>query len=54
VGYIPDEVDGFLSGSNPGVALTEMSSTNFPGGEGRQTRKADNLTAISEPIYKMW
>jgi hypothetical protein len=30
--------------------LTEMSSRNLPGGEGRVARKADNLTAISEPI----
>jgi hypothetical protein len=35
--------------------LTEMSTRNIPGGEGRQTRKAHNLTAICEPIvYKMW
>jgi hypothetical protein len=35
--------------------LTEMSTRNIPGGEGRTVRKADNLTAICEPIvYKMW
>jgi hypothetical protein len=35
--------------------LTEMSTRNLPGGKGRQARKADNLTAIREPIvYKMW
>jgi hypothetical protein len=35
--------------------LTEMSTRNIPGGEGRPARKADNLTAIYEPIvYKMW
>jgi hypothetical protein len=35
--------------------LTEMSTKNIPGGEGRPARKADNLTAICEPIiYKMW
>jgi hypothetical protein len=35
--------------------LTEMSTTNIYGGEGRPARKADNLTAICEPIvYKMW
>jgi hypothetical protein len=28
--------------------LTEMSTRNLPGGEGRQVRKAD-LTAICEP-----
>jgi hypothetical protein len=30
--------------------LTEMSTTNLPGGKGRPARKADNLTAIYEPI----
>jgi hypothetical protein len=35
--------------------LSEMSTRNIPGGEGRPTSKADNLTAICEPIvYKMW
>jgi hypothetical protein len=35
--------------------LTEISTRNLPGGEGRPARKADNLTAICEPIvYKMW
>jgi hypothetical protein len=35
--------------------LTEMSTRNIPGGEGRRARKADNLTTICEPIvYKMW
>jgi hypothetical protein len=35
--------------------LTEMSTRNIPGGEGRLARKADNLTAICESIvYKMW
>jgi hypothetical protein len=34
--------------------LTEMSTRNVPGGKGRPQRKADKLTAISEPIvYKM-
>jgi hypothetical protein len=34
--------------------LTEMSTRNIPGGEGRPARKAD-LTAICAPIvYKMW
>jgi hypothetical protein len=33
--------------------LTEMSTGNIPGGEERPARKADNLTAICEPIvYK--
>jgi hypothetical protein len=30
--------------------LREMSTRNLPGGKGRPTRKADNLTAICEPI----
>jgi hypothetical protein len=30
--------------------LTEMSTRNLPGGKGRPVRKADDLTAISEPI----
>jgi hypothetical protein len=35
--------------------LTEMSTRNLPGGEERPARKADNLTAICEPIvYIMW
>jgi hypothetical protein len=35
--------------------LTEMTTKNLPGGKGRPARKADNLTAICEPIvYKMW
>jgi hypothetical protein len=35
--------------------LTEMSTRNLPGGKGRPARKADNLTAICEPIVcKIW
>jgi hypothetical protein len=35
-------------------SLDKVSSVNLPGG-GRPARKADNLTAICEPIvYKMW
>jgi hypothetical protein len=30
--------------------LTEMSTTNLPGAKGRPAHKADNLTAICEPI----
>jgi hypothetical protein len=30
--------------------LTEMSTRNLPGGNGRPARGADNLTAICEPI----
>jgi hypothetical protein len=32
--------------------LTEMSTRSLPGGKGRPARKADNLTAISEPIVR--
>jgi hypothetical protein len=31
-------------------SLTEMSTSNLPGGKGRPARKADNLTTICEPI----
>jgi hypothetical protein len=36
--------------------LTEMSTRNLPGGKGRPTHTADNLTAICEPIVldTMW
>jgi hypothetical protein len=30
--------------------LTEISTRNLPVGKGRQARKAENLTAICEPI----
>jgi hypothetical protein len=30
--------------------LTEMSTRNLPGGKERPARKADNFTAICEPI----
>jgi hypothetical protein len=30
--------------------LTEMSTRNIPGSKGRPARKANNLTAICEPI----
>jgi hypothetical protein len=30
--------------------VIEMSTRNLPGGKGRPARKADNLTAICEPI----
>jgi hypothetical protein len=39
-------------GSTP--PLTDMSTTNLPGGNGWPARKADNLAATCEPIvYKM-
>jgi hypothetical protein len=31
--------------------LTEISTRNLPKGKGRPARKADNLTAICEPIF---
>jgi hypothetical protein len=30
--------------------LTEIRTMNLPGGKGRPARKADNVTAICEPI----
>jgi hypothetical protein len=54
----PDEVD-FFNSPNPSSrtmalgstkSLTEMSTRNLPGGKGRPARKADNITAICEPI----
>jgi hypothetical protein len=56
---IPDEVIGFCNLPNPSSRnmalgstqpLTEMSTRNLPGGKGRPARKADNLTAVCEPI----
>jgi hypothetical protein len=58
-GSIPDEVTGFFNIPNPysrnlalgsTQRLKETSTRNLPGGKGRPARKADNLTAISEPI----
>jgi hypothetical protein len=35
--------------------LTEMNTRNLPGGKGRPAHKANNLTAICEPIVlKVW
>jgi hypothetical protein len=34
----------------PTQPLREMSTSNLRGGKGRPARKADNLTAICEPI----
>jgi hypothetical protein len=60
VGSIPDEVTGILECPNPfsrtivlrsTQPLTEMSTRNLPGGKGRAARKADNFTAICEPIF---
>jgi hypothetical protein len=53
-GSIPDEVIGIFNWPNPSSStmalgstqpLTEMSTTNLPGGKGRP---ADNLTGICE------
>jgi hypothetical protein len=58
-GSIPHEVIGLLSCPNPSSRimalgstqpLTDMSTTILPGVKGRPARKADNLTAICEPI----
>jgi hypothetical protein len=58
-GSVPNEVIGFFNGPNPSSRitaqgstqlLTEMNTRNLPGGEWQQVRKADNLTAICEPI----
>jgi hypothetical protein len=58
-GSIPDKVIGIFNSPNPfsrTVALestqllTEMNSRALPVGKGRSVRKAENLTAISNPI----
>jgi hypothetical protein len=58
-GSIPDEVTGCFNWPNPSSRtmalestqpLTELNTRNLPGGKGRPRRKADNLTAICEPI----
>jgi hypothetical protein len=52
---VPDKVD-FFNPSNHTMALgltqplTEMSTGIFLGGKKRPARRADNLTAICEPI----
>jgi hypothetical protein len=61
VGSIPDVIGYFFFNlSNPSSrimalgstqSLTEMSTTNLPVGQGRLARKADDLTAICEPIF---
>jgi hypothetical protein len=58
-GSIPDEVIRFFNLPNPSrrtltllstQPLTEMSTRNYPGDKGRPAHKADNLTAIYEPV----
>jgi hypothetical protein len=61
-GSIPNVI-GFFNSPTPSSRtmilgstqpLKEMSARNLPGGKGRPARKADNLTAICEPIvYKV-
>jgi hypothetical protein len=63
-GSILSEVIWFFNWPNPSSrtmalgstqALTETSAMNLLWGKGRPARKADNLTAICEPIiWKMW
>jgi hypothetical protein len=59
-GSISDEDTGFFSSSSimalgSTKPLAKMSTMNLPGGKGRPARKADNLTAICEPIvYEIW
>jgi hypothetical protein len=59
-GSIPYEVTEFFNLPNPSSRtmalgstqpLTEMSTKNLLGGKGRPAHKADNLTAICEPIF---
>jgi hypothetical protein len=58
MGLSSDEVD-FLNLPNPSShtmalgstqPLTEMNTRNLPGGKERPACKADNLTAIFEPV----
>jgi hypothetical protein len=60
-GSIPDEVILFFFFISPNPSsrtmalrsiqpLTEMSTTNIPGGKWRPARKAGNFTVICEPI----
>jgi hypothetical protein len=59
VGLVSDKVTGIFNLLNPSSRtmalrstkpLIEMSTRNRPGGKGRLTRKADDLTAIYELI----
>jgi hypothetical protein len=58
-GSIPDEAFGYFNWPNLSTrtmflgstqSLTEKSTRNHPGGKGRPARKADNFTAIGEPV----
>jgi hypothetical protein len=50
----PDEIIDFFSSRSMALGLTEplteISTRKIPGGKGRRVRKADNITAICEPI----
>jgi hypothetical protein len=59
-GSIPDEAIEIFNLPNRSTCtmalestqpLTEMSTRNLPGGKGRLARKADNFSAICEPIF---
>jgi hypothetical protein len=59
-GSIPDDIIAFFNLPNPysrnmalgsTQPLTEMSTRKLPEGKGRPARKADNLTAICDPIF---
>jgi hypothetical protein len=58
-GLIPDEVIGFFNWSDPSnrtlalgltQPLTEISTKVLPGAKGQPMCKADNVTAICDPI----
>jgi hypothetical protein len=60
-GSVQDEVSNWPNPFSHTMALgstqflTEMNTKNLLGGKGRPTRKADNFTAVFEPIvWKMW
>jgi hypothetical protein len=59
MGSNPNQVIGFFNWPDPSSRtmdlgstqpLTEMNTSNLPGGKGPLARKADNLTAICEQI----
>jgi hypothetical protein len=56
---IPNEVSGFFNSPDPSnrtmalvstQPLTEINISNLPGGKRQPARKANNLTAIYQPI----
>jgi hypothetical protein len=61
-GSIPDEITEFFNWHNLSSRtmvvrstqpLTKMGTRNLPGGKGRPTHKADNLTAICESTIRL-